>query len=73
MLNTNTQARESGQQLDDRRVRLESALEDLRRRTSDNERLEDRTKDMAGEILALRQLADARSLEVKELREKLSR
>lgn len=67
------QARESNRQLDARRFRLEGALEDLRQRTLDNERLENQAKVMRGEVNALRELADERGLEVKELRDKLAR
>lgn len=52
---------------------MEGALEDLRRRTAENERLEAQAKTAGGQVDALRELADARGLEVKEMREKLAR
>lgn len=67
------QARECKRQLDVRRFRLEGALEDLRRRTLENERLEAQATTMRGEGEALRELADARGLESTGLREKLAR
>ena len=67
------QARECTRQLDVRRFRLEGALEDLRRRTLENERLEAQATTMRGEGEALRELADARGLESTDLREKLAR
>lgn len=48
-------------------------MEDLRRRTAENERLEAQAKTVGGQVGALRELADARGLEVKEMREKLAR
>lgn len=66
------QARESKRQLEERRFKLEGALEDLRSRTSDNDRLETQASTMRGQLEALRELADARGLEVKELRQKIS-
>ena len=60
-------------QLDARRLHLEGALEDLRRRTAENERLDEQTKLMRGELVALRELADGRGLELRELREKMAR
>lgn len=65
--------RESKGQLDGRRFKLEGALEDLRCRTSENERLEAQAATMRGQVKALRDLADARGVEAKELREKLER
>ncbi|CAM9383187.1 unnamed protein product [Scytosiphon promiscuus] len=67
------EARESKRQLDERRLKLEAALEDLRCRTSDKERLEAHTATVEGQVEALRELADARGVEIKELREKLER
>ena len=67
------QARECKRQLEVRRFRLEGALEDLRRRTLENERLEAQATTMRGEGEALRELADARGLESAGLREKLER
>lgn len=67
------QARECKRQFDVRRFRLEGALEDLRRRTLENERLEAQATTMRGEGEALRELADARGLESTGLREKLAR
>ncbi|CAM9716409.1 unnamed protein product, partial [Ectocarpus fasciculatus] len=66
-------AHESKRRLDERRLTLEGALEDLRRRTAENERLEAQAKTVGGQVGALRELADARGLEVKEMREKLAR
>lgn len=48
-------------------------MEDLRNRTSENERLEMQATTVTGQVEALRELADARELEVKEQREKLAR
>lgn len=48
-------------------------MEDLRNRTSENERLEMQATTVRGQVEALRELADARELEVKEQREKLAR
>lgn len=73
MWNRPSQALKISHQLDDRRYRLEGALEDLRSRTAENERLEAQAKLMRGEVEALRELADARGLETKELREKMAR
>ncbi|CAN0521418.1 unnamed protein product [Ectocarpus sp. 12 AP-2014] len=67
------EAHESKRQLDERRLKMEGALEDLRRRTAENERLEAQAKTVGGQVDALRELADARGLEVKEMREKLAR
>lgn len=64
---------ESKRQLDERRLKMEGVLEDLRRRTAENERLEAQAKTVGGQVDALRELADARGLEVKEMREKLER
>lgn len=67
------QARRSKRQLEERRFKLEAALEDLRNRTSANERLEMQAAAIRGQVEALRELADGRELEVKEQREKLAR
>ncbi|CAB1105148.1 unnamed protein product [Ectocarpus sp. CCAP 1310/34] len=67
------EAHESKRQLDERRLKMEGALEDLRRRTAENERLEAQAKTLGGQVDALRELADARGLEVKEMREKFAR
>ncbi|CAM9891084.1 unnamed protein product, partial [Ectocarpus sp. 8 AP-2014] len=67
------EAHESKRQLDERRLKMEGALEDLRRRTAENERLEAQAKTVGGQVDALRELADARGLEVKEMRVKLAR
>lgn len=48
-------------------------MEDLRNRTSENERLEMQATTVRGQVEALRELADARELEVKEQRERLAR
>eukprot|EP00903_Cladosiphon_okamuranus_P009414 g8978.t1 len=63
---------ESKRQLDERRFKLEGALEDLRTRTAENERLEAQATTVRGQTEALRELADARGLEVKELRDKIT-
>ncbi|CAM9252741.1 unnamed protein product [Pylaiella littoralis] len=67
------EARQSKRQLEERRFKLEGALEDLRNRTSENERLEMQATTVRGQVEALRELADARELEVKEQRERLAR
>lgn len=66
------QARESKRQLEERRFKLEGALEDLRTRTSENERLEAQATTLRGQAEALRELASARGLEAIELREKIA-
>lgn len=66
------QARESKRQLEERRFKLEGALEDLRTRTLENERLEAQATTVRGQVEALRELAGARGLEVKELRQKIT-
>ncbi|CAM9099300.1 unnamed protein product [Ectocarpus sp. 4 AP-2014] len=67
------EAHDSKRQLDERRLKMEGALEDLHRRTAENERLEAQAETVGGQVDALRELAGARGLEVKEMREKIAR
>eukprot|EP00752_Nemacystus_decipiens_P010615 g9453.t1 len=66
------EACESKRQLEERRFKLEGALEDLRTRTTENERLEAQATTVRGQAEALRELADARGLEVQDLRQKIT-